>query len=100
MLLSACPGDIVRGDVSENAKLHSFAAEAMKPIRAARGADHKGYRATDAVYEATVSYNLKCVNENGMAISENEAAVAGKLCPILRAARGRFVPASHGVRGS
>ena len=49
MLLPACSGEITRGDVGEKPKLHSIAAEAMKPMGAASGAGDEEERAMDTV---------------------------------------------------
>ena len=72
MFLAACSGEIARGDVGEKLKLHYIATEAMRPMGAAVGAGDDEDRAMDAVLDATILFNWKCANHNGMAISEDK----------------------------
>ena len=87
MMLATCCGEIARGDEGEKPKLHSIAAEAMKPIGAARGGDNEEERAMDDVLEATILFNWKCTGHNGMTISENKQWLLTENATQFRALR-------------
>ena len=85
MLLAACSGEIARSYVGDKPKLHSIQAESMKPMGAAGG----------AVLEATILFNWKCANHNGMAILEDKQWVLLANSAPFRAPRaGDFSPSA------
>ena len=56
-MLATCSREIAQGDGGEKPKLHSIAAETMKPMGAAGGRDNGEERTIDAILEATILFN-------------------------------------------
>ena len=96
MMLAACFGEIARGDGGENPKLHSIAAEAMKPMGAAGGGIKEEERAMDAVLEATILFNWKCAGHNGMAILKDKQWLLIENATLFRAPREGDCPGRRG----